>query len=174
MTIVGWVDVFSRKEQRDALIESISYCINHKGLNIYAYCVMTNHIHLIANCDEPYQLKDTIRDLKKYTSKKIISIIKHSNESRKEWMLEIFREAGESSPKNQECKVWQSGNHAIELYSEKFTWVKVNYIHQNPVKAGFVRNAEDWQYSSASNYCELEKVVLKEVICLSPRLITYS
>jgi REP element-mobilizing transposase RayT len=174
MTIIGWVDVFSRKEHRDIILDTFRYCIKNKGLAIYAYCIMTNHLHMIANCDEPFQLKDTIRDFKKHTAKQLISLIKNGNESRKEWMLKVFEEAGRSSTKNKDYKIWQSGNHAIELFSPIFTWDKVNYIHQNPVRAKLVNNGEDWIYSSASNYSDQESVLLNEVVCLTPRLITYS
>ncbi len=133
---------------------------------------MTNHIHMIVNCNEPHQLKDTIRDFKKFVSKGIIDYIKYGKESRRLWMLDIFKQEAQKSKKHKFYKVWFPRNHAIELYSEKFTWTKVNYIHQNPVKSGFVRNPEDWVYSSASNYAELESPVLPEVYCLTPRLIT--
>lgn len=172
MTIVEWVDVFSRKEQRDIIINALRYCVKSKGLNVYAYCIMTNHIHLIVNCNEPFQLKDTIRDFKKFTSKAIISEIINGNESRRDWLLTIFEKAGIADPKNKTYKVWKSGSHAIELYNERFTWEKVNYIHQNPVNAGFVAKQEDWLYSSAPNYAEIEILLLKEVECISPKLIT--
>ncbi len=83
LTVVNWVDVFSRKHHRDAIIESIKYCQEHKGLIIFAYVIMTNHIHLITNTNEPFLLKDTIRDLKKFTSKKIVSQIEEDPESRR-------------------------------------------------------------------------------------------
>ena len=174
MTVVNWVDIFSRKSIRNLVIGSLKFCIKNKGLNVYAYCIMTNHIHMIVNCDEPYQLKDTIRDFKKFVSNGIIDYIKHGSESRRLWMLRIFNQEAQISKKHQKYKVWFPRNHAIELYSEKFIWTKVNYIHQNPVKAGFVVNAEDWVYSSASNYAEAENSVLPEVSCLTPRLITVS
>lgn len=97
---------------------------------------MTNHIHMIVNCNKPFQLKDTIRDFKKFTAKQIISESKNDSESRKEWWLAIFEKAGSNDPKNKTYKVWRNGNHAIELYSEKFTWGKVTYIRQNPVRLG--------------------------------------
>lgn len=172
MTIVEWIDVFSRKEQREIIIQSLKFCIAEKGLNVYAHCIMTNHIHMIVNCNEPFQLKDTIRDFKKFTSKAIISEIENGAESRREWMLELFGKQANLTSKNKKYKVWQTGNHAIVLYSERFTWDKVNYIHQNPVKAGFVYKAEDWQYSSASNYADLENVILDRVYCLIPMVIT--
>lgn len=165
MTVVGWLDVFTRQNHRDAIIESLKYCIENKGLNVYAYCIMSNHIHLVVNCNEPFQLKDTIRDFKKFTSKKIISQILTEPESRREWLYEYFKNRGIESSKNKNFKFWQTGNYAIELYSEKFTWTKINYIHNNPVKANLVSKPEDWIYSSATNYAELDSI-LELVYCL--------
>ncbi len=172
LTVESWVDVFTRKNHKDVIIESLRYCIKEKGLNVYAYCLMTNHLHLIANCDEPHQLKDVIRDFKKFTSKKILSQIINEPESRREWMIEIFSSKANASSKHKNFKFWQAGNHAIELYSEKFVWDKINYIHQNPVKENYVKNIEDWMYSSATNYLD-EISILKEVHCLMPILKTY-
>jgi hypothetical protein len=124
------------------------------------------------NSDEPFLLKDTIRDLKKFTAKAAVQEIINGKESRKEWMIEMFKSEGEADTKNQNFKVWQTGNHAIELYSEKFTWDKINYIHQNPVEAGLVSYPDEWLYSSAGNYVEKYDLVLKEVICIPQRLIT--
>ena len=67
-TVVGWIDVFTRKAYNDTVIDSLQYCIQEKGLNVYAYCIMSNHLHMVVNCDEPYQLADVIRDFKKHTS----------------------------------------------------------------------------------------------------------
>ena len=170
LTVVNWVDVFSRKIYRDAIIESLKYCQKEKGLNIYAYVIMTNHIHLIVNTRAPFLLKDTIRDFKKFTSKKISSLIQEFPESRKEWMIPLFAMNASLSQKHKEFKFWKAGNHAIETYSEKFIWDKIDYIHNNPVRAGFVREPQEWIYSSASNYYGMESIL--EVDCLPPRLVT--
>jgi REP element-mobilizing transposase RayT len=61
LTVVEWTDVFTRKNHKDAIIESLRYCIANKGLNIYSYCLMTNHLHMMVNCDAPFELKDVIR-----------------------------------------------------------------------------------------------------------------
>jgi len=167
LTVVNWVDVFSRKNHRDAIIESIKYCQENKGLVIFAYVIMTNHIHLIANTNEPFLLKDVMRDFKKYTSKKITEQIREEPESRREWMMAIF--ALKATSKHKDYKFWEEGSHAIELYSEKFIWDKINYIHNNPVRAGFVKHPQEWIYSSASNYYGLESIM--EIICLEQKLI---
>jgi putative transposase len=168
MTVVNWIDVFSRKNHRDILVNSLKYCQEKKGLYVFAYVIMTNHVHLIVNTAESTQLKDVIRDLKKFTSKEIVHQIQEEYESRRDWMLAIF--AASTSKKHKELRFWQEGNHAIELYSEKFVWDKINYIHNNPVRAGFVKKAEDWIYSSATNYYGLESLL--NVNCLPQRLIS--
>ena len=169
LTVEGWVDVFTRQTYRELLTKSLSYCIKEKGLNVFAYVIMSNHIHLIVNTDEPFQLRDTIRDFKKFTSKACNREITTGAESRKEWMLNLFSQFAAQSDRHKDFKFWKTGNHAIELYNAKFTWEKVNYIHQNPVRAGLVDKAEDWLYSSASNYMGLESK-LPEVITITPYL----
>ncbi len=170
-TVVGWVDVFTRKRYRDVLIKSLEYCHREKGLIVFAYVIMSNHIHLIANTEEPFLLKDVMRDLKKFTSKEFTFLIENEPESRREWMLSIFAIGAANSNRHKNYKFWQEGNHAIELYSEKFVWDKINYIHQNPVRSGYVQKPEDWLYSSARNYSGLDNVF--EVECIPQRLITY-
>jgi REP element-mobilizing transposase RayT len=170
MTVEGWADVFSRINHRDAVIEGLDYCMKNKGLVIYGFCLMTNHLHLIVSCEKPFYLKDVIRDFKKFTSKKITRQIEEEPESRREWLLSVFANSGAGSRKHTHYRFWQEGNHAIELYTEKFVWEKLNYIHQNPVRAKFVKAAEDWVYSSASNYAGMASII--EVEVLMPGLVT--
>jgi len=171
LTVVNWIDVFTRKNHRDAIISCLKYCQKEKGLIIFAYCLMSNHIHIIANAEKSFLLKDTIRDFKKFTSKKIVAQIQNETESRREWMLKLFEDEAEPSKRHKYYKFWQEGNHAIELFSEKFVWDKINYIHNNPVEAGLVKQAHEWIYSSASNYLDLESII--EVERISQRLINH-
>jgi putative transposase len=173
LTVVGWIDVFTRKNHKDAIIDSLRYCIQNKGLSVYSYCLMSNHLHLVVNTDGNFELKDVIRDFKKFSAKKVINQIKNEPESRREWMLQEFEKAGGASSRHKSYKFWQAGNHAIELFDERFTWDKINYTHNNPVEEGFVNNAHEWRYSSASNYHNQDSI-LKEVHCLLPRLQTVS
>jgi putative transposase len=69
------------------IVDSLNYCIVNKGITIYAWCLMTNHLHLVARANEGSKLSDFIRDFKKFTAKKIIEVIKEEPESRKEWLL---------------------------------------------------------------------------------------
>jgi REP element-mobilizing transposase RayT len=151
-SVVEWVDVFTRKEYRDIVIDSLSFCQKSKGLLLHGWCIMSNHMHLLAS-SASYDLSGTLRDFKKFTSKKIIeAIINNEYESRKEWMLAIFKEAGQKNSRNTDYQFWRQDNQPKECYSPEFTVQKLNYIHNNPVEAGLVEKAEDYLYSSARNY----------------------
>jgi putative transposase len=164
MTIVEWVDIFTRRIYNEIVIDSLKYCQKEKGLEIFGYVIMTNHIHLIARARDGYSLSDIIRDFKKHTSKQIICAIKEEPDSRREWMLSIFDLAGKTNSNNKFYQVWKQDSHAVELYSHNFLIQKLNYIHNNPVRAGLVEKPEAYVFSSARNYAELEGPL--EVFCL--------
>ncbi|MDL2144397.1 transposase [Flavobacterium tructae] len=150
-TVVDWIDIFTRQVYRDIVIESLEYCIENKGMILYGYVIMSNHIHLIIQSKHG-KLSDLLRDFKKFTAKNILEKIQNIPESRREWMLERFKLATHSHSRNKEYQFWQYGNHAEEIYSNEFMWSKLDYIHLNPVRGGIVAKASDYIYSSASNY----------------------
>ncbi len=150
--VVEWVDVFSRKEYAEIVIESLKYCQKEKGLTIYAWCLMSNHIHLIISSDKG-ELSAVLRDFKKFTSSQIIKSIEgNKTESRKNWMLWIFKSAGIKNSNNKKYQFWRQNNQPKELVSNSFKDEKLNYIHMNPVEAGLVEEPEYYRYSSAINY----------------------
>jgi len=117
-TVVGWVDVFTRKKYKDILCESLSYCISNKGLIVHAYVIMSNHVHLIVRASEGYDLSDIIRDFKTYTSKSIITeVLQETEESRSEWMLRLFKYFAKFNSKNKKYQFWKRDNKPIELVS---------------------------------------------------------
>ena len=152
LTTIDWVDVFTRKEYRIIILNSLRYCQEKKGLNIYAYCLMDSHLHMIISAKEGFNLSDILRDFKKFTSKEIVKNIKEIYESRKDWMLYRFENAGRYLTRIKEYKFWQDGNMAKELTSPEFTLQKVNYIHNNPVEAMIVAEPEHYLFSSAIDY----------------------
>jgi len=156
ITTVGWIDVFTRLKQKFVITNALTYCQEHKGLEIYAYCIMSSHIHMLCKAKEGYLLSDIMRDFKKYTSKKIIETIVNHPESRREWMLKYFKKACSHLKRNQEYKVWQDGYHAEICSSNKFIKQKLDYIHNNPVIEKYVENPEDYIFSSARNYADLD------------------
>ena len=150
LTVIDWVDVFTRRLYSDFIVENLAHCQRHKKLNIYAYVIMTNHIHLIANVDEG-SLGDVLRDFKTYTSKELVKMIKsNTSESKREWMIKLFEKSGKQNPLNVNYQFWQNGNYPVLLYSANIIQQKIDYIHENPVRAGFVGSAHEFWYSSAN------------------------
>jgi len=164
--VVEWVDVFTRKGYRDIVLESIQHCQDFRGLLLHCWCIMSNHLHLIVSARNK-DLSDILRDFKKFTSKQIIKTISESKqESRREWMLQIFSEHGEKNSRNKNYQFWRQDNQPQELYSSSFVFQKLNYIHNNPVKAGIVEKPEHYLYSSAKDYFYTKKCGLLDVAFL--------
>ncbi len=144
--VQGWVDVFTRNEYKNILVDNLAYCQKNKGSELFARCIMTNHVHLIARAEEGNSLSDILRDYKKFTSKAVLKAIsENKKESRKEWLLKLF-ETDEGN------RFWRADNQPVELWSYAVIAQKLNYIHQNPVEEGLVFRAEDYVYSSATDY----------------------
>ncbi len=153
-SICGWVDLFSRAVYRDIVLESWRYCAEHKGLQIWGYVIMPNHLHMITSTTAPFRLEDVMRDFKAHTARKFLEVLhnKRQPESRREWLLYLFEYFARPHGQKQLHQLWQHDNHPIELFTEAVTIQKLRYIHQNPVRAGWVTRPEDWLYSSARNY----------------------
>lgn len=159
LTTVGWIDVFTRKAYRDILIESLRFCQEQKGLVLFAYVIMSNHLHLIAQAKDA-NLGAVIGDFKKYTARKIIDAIQEPGESRREWLLYQLRWFAKQNRKNRSThQLWQSGDHPVIVYSPKVIWQKLDYLHLNPVKEGWVAAPEHYLYSSATNYAGQESLL---------------
>jgi REP element-mobilizing transposase RayT len=124
---------------------------------------MSNHLHLVATAKNN-DLSDLIRDFKKHTSKEIIRTVENNaKESRRKWMLDIFSNAGNNNSRNTTFQFWQQGNRPQELYSSSFIFQKINYIHNNPVRAGIVENPHEYFYSSARDYFYEKKCGLLDI-----------
>jgi REP element-mobilizing transposase RayT len=164
--VVGWIDLFIRNEYKDIMLESWKHCQEHKGLEIYGWCIMTSHVHMIIGTHEE-KLENIMRDMKKHTSIALKQAIKdHPGESRREWMLWMMEKAGKKNSQNLEFQLWQQDNHPIELFDNKILHQKLDYIHNNPVIAGIVERPEDYLYSSARNYYGLPGLI--DILLVDP------
>ena len=150
---VNWIDVFTRPEYKNIVVDSLNYCIKNKGLVVYAWVIMSNHVHLVIE-RRSVALEDVIRDLKKYTSRAILKAIEDNpQESRKGWMMWMFERAGKKNANNSKYQFWQQHNQPVELTLQAFAIDgAIDYIHNNPVKAGFVDRPEHYPYSSAVDF----------------------
>ncbi|HOX83213.1 MAG TPA: transposase [Chryseolinea sp.] len=155
--VTEWVDVFTRQQYKEVVLDSIRYCQRKKGLVLYAWCLMTNHIHFIVGRRGAEKIEDIIRDFKKFTSVHVARAIENNPaESRRLWILDIFRTAANDSKKHQKYKFWQNEYHPVELFSNEMIDQKLEYVHDNPVKEGIVDKPEDYLYSSARNYAGIK------------------
>lgn len=154
---IGWIDLFTRPIYKEIVIENLRYCQQQKGLRLFAWVIMTNHLHLIVGHDNG-KLSDVLRDFKSYTSKQLYKTIKEEPESRRLWMLRMFEWAGRENPNNKAFQIWQQDNHPKLLlpYDDSFGRQKLEYIHMNPVRAGIVEEPEHYLHSSARDYADVK------------------
>ena len=133
-------------------------------MEIFAWCIMTNHIHLVFRSAGETKPEDLLGDFKRFTSRNIVqAIIDNPSESRKEWLLEQFKKAALQSSNVKHHQFWRHDNKPIEIWSNKVLVQKIRYIHNNPVEEGLVYKPEDYVYSSAKDYSG-EKGLLENVI----------
>ena len=149
-TVHQWVDVFTRSSYIEELIANLKHCQQYKSLEIYSWVVMTNHCHLILRAQNE-NLSDIIRDFKKFTAKKLHKmILENPLESRSRWLDMTLTYEGK-------IWFWEEGYHGEEIQSQSFFDSKAEYIHMNPVKAGFVEKPEDYLWSSAGDFQAVRK-----------------
>ncbi|HEV7347518.1 REP-associated tyrosine transposase [Telluribacter sp.] len=150
LTVVGGMDVFTRPLYTNEIVDSLKFCQQRKGLEIYAYVIMTNHLHLIVSRADG-ELSHTVRDFKSFTAKRLLNLLlENSQESRKDWMDMVFKYHAATIRQNEKWAFWQKTNHATELRTPAVVRQKVDYIYENPVRAGFVNEPHEWKLSSAN------------------------
>jgi len=150
-TVVEWVNIFTKPIYFQLLWDSLQYCRREKGLRLHAFVFMTNHMHLIASAGrDDIPLWSIIRDFKKFTAQKIIQYIK--NKENRDWILPVLHIAGRQSGVNVQYQFWIHDDGAVELHSDHFLRQKMNYLHENPVRAGIVDDAAQYCWSSARLY----------------------
>ncbi len=144
-TVVDWVDVFTRDIYREILLGSFRFCQQNQGLRVHAWVLMPNHFHLICSCNADNDIGMVLKNIKSFTAIKIIdAIMNNVKESRREWMLAIFERHGKQNKSNYRFQFWQHENHPVLLdnFSDNYMQ-RLHYLHENPVRAGFVNKSED-------------------------------
>jgi len=155
LTIIQWINLFTRKEYVYEIVSSLKYCQNKKGLLIHGWVIMPSHLHLIISTKDE-RLENIIRDFKKFTNKKIIDTISQINESRRQWLLNAFSKAALQLKRIEGFKVWQDWSHPILLDSNELQEQKLAYVHRNPVEAEIVIEAHHYKFSSAGDYAGIK------------------
>ncbi len=125
---------------------------------------MTNHVHAIMR-SELGDLSGLVRDFKRYTSKRILDTIKIcKGESLREWMEMILKYHAKYNKRVSELQLWTHENHAVELDANELFDARMHYIHENPVRSGCVERPEDYLYSSARNYAQMDALIDVDLI----------
>lgn len=140
------IPIFLNETMFNILIECFKFCRKEKGLKLYAYVIMDNHFHAIVSGEN---LISIIRDFKRFTAKKIIEVIKTMNSN---WLLNQIEYWKKDFKQDSHYQIWQEGYHPQQIFNDEILFQKIEYIHNNPVKRGFVSKPEDWKYSSARNF----------------------
>jgi putative transposase len=148
-TIVAWQDIFNSIPFFESIIESIKYCQKNKGIKLHGYVIMPNHAHYIFSVEEPERLSNIMRDFNRFTSQKITTLLR---EMHKLETLKIFQKEALFDMRGNRYKVWQDGFHPTAIDTGEFFQQKLDYLHENPVRKGYVERPEYWSYSSARNY----------------------
>lgn len=152
-TVVDWIDIFTRNIYRDILINSFRFCQLNQGLQIHAWILMPSHFHLICSFINNKDPGLVIKNIKSFTAIRLIdAIINNQQESRKEWVLDLFEKNGEANKSNHRFQFWQHENHPVLLSNKKMYDQRLNYLHENPVRSGFVREPQEWLYGSGVDY----------------------
>ena len=153
-TIVEWLPVFYGAEACGIILDALKFCRKNKDLRLRAFVIMENHIHLIADAPD---LTGVMQSFKRHTAMRIIEYADHPN---RRWLLTQFALYKKRYKTSSTYQVWQEGLHPQHIKGAAMLAQKLKYIHENPVRRGYVDLPEHWRYSSARNYLELPHTVL--------------
>ena len=159
--IVEWIDIFIRPVFKQIIVESLNHFIEKKGLTVYGWCLMTNHLHLMAQARQECSLSLLANDFKKFTTKIILEDIDAEPEVRRSWIMKKFEEASTSLKLLDKFQVWQTQTNPvyIDLQNTDMINEQLEYIHLNPVRDRIVTEAEDYLHSSARDYIGIKGLV---------------
>jgi len=145
-TILHWIPVFTRPETVTIIIDSLKYLQKDVSLKVYAFVVLENHLHLIV------QSEDVVKDMarfKSFTARSIIDYLKQQNAKTILEQLSFYKKAHKQG---RDFQLWQEGMQSKQIQSAEMMKERINYIHNNPVKRGYVDEPKHWRYSSARIY----------------------
>ena len=145
-TILNWLPIFTRKESVNIIIESLKHLQKEENLRLYAYVILENHIHLIAQSDD---ISKSMRHFKSFTAKELLKLLQKENA---QTLLKQFQFYKKAHKKDRTYQIWQEGYQPKLIQTNTMMISKIKYIHHNPVKRGYVDEAKHWRYSSARDY----------------------
>jgi putative transposase len=152
-TIVGWLPVFTRPQAVDIILDSWRFLTESGRLTLYGYVILENHLHMIASSPD---VSKEIGDFKSFTARRIIDLL---NQGNAQSLLDQLKWHKERHKLDREYQLWQEGSHPQQIQDVQMMRQKLDYIHLNPVKRGYVDDPTHWRYSSARNYAGMEALI---------------
>jgi REP element-mobilizing transposase RayT len=143
-TVLEWKPLLKPDKFKDIIIESLKFLVNNDRIVIYAFVIMDNHIHLIWQISDSYKPSDVQHSFMKYTAQMILKELRNNHKR----VLQLF----EVDAKDRRYQIWERNALSVSLFSKKVFEQKLEYIHNNPVKAGLCLLPETYKYSSAAFY----------------------
>lgn len=145
-TILHWISIFTRTQTTDIIFASLKYLQKSDNLKVHAYVILENHLHLVVKSDD---IAKSMAKFKSFTAREIINYLKKENAKSILEQLAFYKKAHKTDSNFQ---LWQEGIQAKQIMSEKMMQERINYVHNNPVKRGYVDDGVHWRYSSARDY----------------------
>lgn len=152
-TVLNWLPVFTRPGTVQIILDALAWRQQHKGVQLYGYVVLENHLHCILQAAD---LGQQIHDLKAFTAREILAYLKENHATRLLDLLTFFKKAHKTDARYQ---FWEEGSHPQLVWNETMLRQKLEYIHRNPVERGYLEEPTHWRYSSASNYEGMEGLI---------------
>ena len=150
-TVVEHLPLFSEPAYLKIILDSMAYIREHKNTRLNAFVIMSTHLHAVLWPKDSVSMSDVLRDFKRFTSRSISGLAKTRGDQDYLGQFATARKLGREGCTSN-YQVWKDGSHPEAIYGDDFARQKIEYIHNNPVKAGLVSKAEDWLYSSARAY----------------------
>lgn len=144
--VVNWLPLFSKPELAQIVVESLQFLHEADRLILHAYVIMENHLHLVGSS---YDFSGEMRKFKSFTARHLVDYLQQSGLTFFLKQLGLFKRRHKA---DQDFQVWQEGFHPEAILGEQMMRQKIEYIHHNPVRRGYVECPEHWRYSSASQY----------------------
>ncbi len=149
-TVLNWIPIFASPAVTQVVLDSLTFLQENGRMNLFAYVILENHLHMVAASDD---LVKEVGDFKSHTARQIIDLFKERNARKILEQLHFFRKQHKH---DRPYQLWQEGSHPEQIQGVDMMLQKIEYIHNNPVKRGYVDQQEHWRYSSARNYAGLE------------------
>jgi putative transposase len=166
LNVVDKIDLFVRPAYKQVIADALNYFIAAREVVVYAWCLMSSHLHLVVKTKEDTGPAHFERDFKKYTTPELPKTIETEMDFRREWMMKRFEDFSKSLRRIEKFSLWQNCSGPVHIDTSQANLVldRIDHIHENPLREKIVELPEAYLYSSARDYAGLKGLVSVKVI----------